>query len=135
MLRAAGNPFQHDSASQLIPGREPYHNDFIPKACKTTAELEKLFKKGFPSLAQEIVDINRGISSLQHKKANLQELARPGYQPHMPSSNQDDRVEDPLARPSSYRDNQRNAHPYARQDAYRPNQQDATRDAPSESPW
>ena len=50
MRRAAGNPFQHDSAGQLIPGREPYHNDFIPKACKTTAELEKLFKIGFPSL-------------------------------------------------------------------------------------
>ena len=52
MLRAAGNPFQHDFAGKLIPGREPYLDDFIPKACNTTAELEKLFKKGFPSLAQ-----------------------------------------------------------------------------------
>ena len=31
MLRSAGNPFQHDSAGKLIPGREPYHSDFIPE--------------------------------------------------------------------------------------------------------
>ena len=59
----------------------PYKSKFLSKACSTTAELESLFQAGHPSLAQEIVDTTRDMASLQRKKDNLQELARPECRP------------------------------------------------------
>ena len=83
-LRQAGNPFQHDTAGKLISGRLPYKSKNLSNACTSTAELESLFQAGHPSLAQEIVDTNRDMASLQRKKDNLQELARPECRPQQP---------------------------------------------------
>ena len=59
-LRQAGYPFQHDTAGKLITGRLPYKSKYLSNACTSTAELERVFQAGHPSLAQEIVDTKSG---------------------------------------------------------------------------
>ena len=53
--------FQGVTAINLIPGREPYYNAYIPRACSSTEKLERLFMAGLPNLAQAVLDTARRI--------------------------------------------------------------------------